>query len=389
MHICFVSREFGSGGGIGTYVWEIARGLREAGHEVSVISDGRLREDREPPPGVTSVRVIPRTPSSQSRLYRVERHVPWFALTAARALRTLARTRPVDLVETAEFDADGLIAAFMPRRFPLVVRFHSGRRLIDHIAPPDVPATSTYWCERQLIARADALTSPSAAIVAPTFEVFGLQPRPCTVIPNPIGLNAPPREVARTAGEIAYIGRLETRKGIVALGAAVPLVLRERLDLRFVFIGADGIHPDGGSFREYICAQLTERQRAQVSFEELGRGQVPARLAQADISVLPSVWENFPYTLLESMSVGTPAIVSPHGGMPEVVTHMQDGIVLEAPDAANIARSILNVYANRDLLEAMRQRARTTVETRFRTDVVVKQMVAAYQRFIESRRGAR
>lgn len=386
MHICFVSREFGSGGGIGTYVWESARGLSEAGHEVSVISDGRLREDREPPTGVTSVRVVPRTPSPQSPLYRVERHVPWFALTAARALRTLTRTRPVDLVETAEFDADGLIAAFMPRRFPLVVRFHSARRLIDHIAPPDVPAPWTYWCERQLITRADALTSPSAAIVAPTFEVFELPPRPCTVIPNPIGLIDPPRDVARTPGEIAYIGRLETRKGLVALGAAVPMVLRDRLDLRFVFIGADGTHPDGGSFREHIRAQLTERQRAQVSFEELGRGQVPARLARADISVLPSVWENFPYTLLESMSVGTPAIVSPHGGMPEIVTHMHDGIVLEAPDARNIAASILAVYENRERLEAMRERARATVQTRFRTDVVVKQMVAAYEHFIDAKR---
>lgn len=386
MHVCFVSREFGSGGGIGTYVWEIARGLSEAGHDVTVISDGRLREDREPPAGVQSVRVMPRTPSPHSRL---ERHVPWFAFAAARALRRVMKTQPVDLVETAEFDADGLIAAFLPRQFPVVVRLHSARRLIDQIAPPEVPATSTYWCERQLLARADAITSPSAAIVPRTFEVFDLAPRPCLVIPNPIGLIEPPGDVMRTIGENAYIGRLESRKGMLALGAAVPLVLRERPDLRFVFIGADGPHPGGGSFRDYIRAQLTEDERSQVTFEELPRGQVPARLARSDVSILPSVWENFPYTLLESMSVGTPAIVSPHGGMPEVVTHMEDGIVLEEPDAANIARSVLEVHRDRERLEHMRDRARAAIETRYRTDVVVARMAAAYRTFIDAKRGAR
>ena len=384
LHVCFVSREFGSGGGIGTYVWEMAAGLAAAGHAVTVISDGRLRVDRQPPGGVVSIRVVPRTPSSRRVIWRVDRRLPWFALAAARALWRLTKTRTVDLVETAEFDADGLVAGLLPRRYPIVVRLHSARRLIDDIAPPQAPATTSYWFERSVLVRADAITSPSVAIVGKTFDLFGLPRRACSVIPNPIHLGTQP-EVTRTPGEVAYVGRLETRKGVVALAAAVPIVLNQRPDLRFVFVGADGQHPEGGSFRHHIRSQVAPELRDRVQFEELARHQVPVRLAQSDLSIFPSLWENFPYTLLESMSVGTPAIVSPYGGMPEVVTHLENGIVLAEPTAANIAAGILEACRDRERLERMRTRAKETIDNRYRTDIVVAQMVAAYRRFIDEK----
>jgi hypothetical protein len=53
--------------------------------------------------------------------------------------------------------------------------------------------------------------------------------------------------------------------------------------------------------------------------------------------VIPSRFENFPYACIEAMASGLPALVSPAGGMAEMVEHGRTGWIAARPDAESLA----------------------------------------------------
>lgn len=57
----------------------------------------------------------------------------------------------------------------------------------------------------------------------------------------------------------------------------------------------------------------------------------------ADAFVLPSLMDNFPNTMLESIACGTPVIAFPTGGIPEAIRHSENGLICEKADAIHLA----------------------------------------------------
>jgi glycosyltransferase involved in cell wall biosynthesis len=69
------------------------------------------------------------------------------------------------------------------------------------------------------------------------------------------------------------------------------------------------------------------------------KAAVAAALRQADVFVLPSLWENLPCALLEAMSAGLPVVATRVGGVPEVVDSWQ-GILVEAGSPEALAKGL-------------------------------------------------
>jgi glycosyltransferase involved in cell wall biosynthesis len=68
------------------------------------------------------------------------------------------------------------------------------------------------------------------------------------------------------------------------------------------------------------------------------RTALPAVYAGAAVVVIPSLWENFPYTGLEAMAAGRAVGASAVGGIPEIITHEADGLLVPAgsPEALTV-----------------------------------------------------
>ncbi len=64
----------------------------------------------------------------------------------------------------------------------------------------------------------------------------------------------------------------------------------------------------------------------------------------ADAFVLPSLMDNFPNTMLESIACGTPVIAFPTGGIPEAIRHGENGLICEKADATNLASLLESFY---------------------------------------------
>ena len=125
---------------------------------------------------------------------------------------------------------------------------------------------------------------------------------------------------------VVYLGRIRPEKGVRELVEAALRVIRERADVDFVLAGE---HAWQNPFARELTREL-ERDGAADRIRLLGEMEdVHALLEQCRLHVCPSIseGESFPNVVLEAKSCALPSVVFPTGGLPEAVTHLEDGYV--------------------------------------------------------------
>ncbi|MCG8571196.1 MAG: glycosyltransferase, partial [Spirochaetes bacterium] len=85
----------------------------------------------------------------------------------------------------------------------------------------------------------------------------------------------------------------------------------------------------------------------------------------ADIFILPSLEDNLPNTMLESMASGTPVIAFATGGMPDLIVNGQTGFLVEPFSAAALAQFILELMINHNLRNQMNNNCRKLILEKF------------------------
>jgi len=138
---------------------------------------------------------------------------------------------------------------------------------------------------------------------------------------------------------VGTVANLKAHKGIGVLLDAVPLVLREDPRARFVIVGQGPLEED---LRRRASALGLNGAVRFTGFREDA-----ARLASAfDVFVLPSLHEGLPIALLEAMSLGRPSVVTPVGGVPEVVVNGQHALVVPPSQPAALASAIVELLGD-------------------------------------------
>ena len=300
-------------------------------------------------------------------------------------LRRLMREHTFDVLEMPECGAEGALISLMlaPITTPTVVRFHSPSQIIMPFY--DVSSLDRVLCarlEQIAIDRATAFTCCSHFLADEARKVLSVT-RPISVIANGIDLPLFDRESGTlpecaSTGKVTilFAGRMERRKGIHLCAAIVKSVLRHR-DVTFLFAGEDLF-----SYMENTLMPLLESEGMSGSVHTLGKldaGQVRACLHAADILLMPSLWENCPYSCLEAMAAGLAIVASHQGGMPELIEHGVNGLLAEpgSPDA--FAENLIKLIDAPDLRRMLGANARQTVELHF-TDVhTAAQAVQVYE----------
>jgi glycosyltransferase involved in cell wall biosynthesis len=177
--------------------------------------------------------------------------------------------------------------------------------------------------------RADAVVVISEFVRGRALELLGLDPAKVHV--TPLGLD---HATLRPSGEprepfLYYPARPWPHKNHAALFEALPLIRRERPDLRLVLTGGGALPrlPDG--------------------VEALGhvpRARVVQLLQRASALVFPSLYEGFGLPPLEAMACGAPVACSAAGALPEVVGDA--ALLFDPRDPRAIADSVLEVLAD-------------------------------------------
>ncbi|MFC1985415.1 glycosyltransferase family 4 protein [Chloroflexota bacterium] len=136
---------------------------------------------------------------------------------------------------------------------------------------------------------------------------------------------------------VGYIGRLAPGKGIENFIKAVPLILDKQEEIEFV-IGGDG--PLFGKIKEEV------KERGLYNKVELV-GWIPTKeqlsllLNRLKLLVLPSCSEGVPTIILEAMACGTPVLLTPVGGVPDVIKDRETGYILENNSPESIVAGVI------------------------------------------------
>ena len=396
MRIAFVSREYagvGDGGGIGTYVRNAAQMLVERGHDVEVFTAGRPGSWIEQP-GL--------------RVHCVEANDDDFSRAVAAPFLAAHSENPFDVVETAEYRADAEIVFKESPEIARVVKLHTAgfqlgamneayltfgakaRFVAGALRRGKIP--KRFWGqysfktdpECQITQLADEITAPSAAILTWTGRVWPIDPELFSVIPN---VYAPSSAmlVARPDGRkplVIFVGKLEVRKGVIELARAIPKILEAHPNARFRFVGRPLHHP---ATRQL----LDETVRQEVGASALDRleftGGVPypevaGHLAESAVAIFPSYWENYGYVCLEAMAAGCGVVATSTGGMAELISDGDTGLLVPAKDPPAIARAVIALLDNPAEAAAMGARARTSVIECYSNDAIGPLQEASYRR---------
>lgn len=176
-----------------------------------------------------------------------------------------------------------------------------------------------------------------------------LDPNRVVVLLNPVQVPdmLPPRVLTADSLKFIFLGRIGARKGafdVIQAVAQLPQPQRQRLTL---WLAGDG-EIDRAN-------QLVKQLDLTDSIQLLGWINANDRdrlLSQADAFLLPSHNEGLPVAMLEAMAWGLPVIVTPVGGIPELVTDGQHGFLVPPGNVAAIAAALQTLLTQ----DAIRQR---------------------------------
>jgi glycosyltransferase involved in cell wall biosynthesis len=174
---------------------------------------------------------------------------------------------------------------------------------------------------------------------------------------------------------VLTIARLHPQKALECLLRAAVLVPEARF-----LVAGDG-RERGALEAQARTLGVTER----VAF--LGyRDDVAALLRDADVFVLPSLYEGLPVSLLEAMAAGTPVVATAVDGTDEAIVHGESGILVPPRDPVALARAIQDVLADPALARRLVKYGKERVRQHFSAEAAAEGVCDVYREVLGVRR---
>jgi len=344
LKIALLVKEFSQTGGMERYVVELAKGLRDRGHEVHIYAS---RADQELLPGFELHQVPARNVFSSVLK----------ALAFARDTAKMLEGASFDIVHSHERGYRQDILTVHCFSYKEGIAKYSLLRRIDQ-KYLSLRGALYLWLERRQM-ESPWLVAVSRIIAEDIKKQYGrsanvsvIHPGADTAFFSPEAI-LPLRKKARAAagyGEhelvILFVGSEFRRKGLDRLIRTIGP------GMRLLVVGRGDDWP---YHRQLVARHGLEKQ---VSFAGLASNVLP-HYAAADVVALPSRSEAFGMSVLEGMACGLPVIVSDNAGVASLIRHGENGYLSHT--GSELA-SLLGQLQNRDLRRRLGQAARVTAE---------------------------
>jgi glycosyltransferase involved in cell wall biosynthesis len=140
---------------------------------------------------------------------------------------------------------------------------------------------------------------------------------------------------------IGTVARLHRQKGIPYLLEAARGLVNELPDLKVLVVGGGPLREKMEVFRRRLGLE------GRVFF--LGEQEMAVRLiALFDVFVLPSLWEGFPYSLMEAAALAKPVVATAVDGVKEMIRDGRTGILVSPKKPGEIGEAVLSLLGDRE-----------------------------------------
>ncbi len=384
---CVTSLPPRSGGGAEWHGYHMAKALDKLGHEVHYVTNYKEPLEFN---GVVAYNICKTlSPVEVSRFpfmafnKWILKHFKENVYAARRAMSVLAQEKDFDVIH-----CHGNLAAFIlskvQKRVPVVYT--------EHDAPPWICTYRTkyeqivrkffyYMLNKKALESVSHIVTVSGAQKVFFVEKWHLPENKITAIPSGVDtVSFKPdsngkdirKKYSLPEDYSLFVGRLESRKGIDYLIRSM-----KDTDIASVIVG-DG--PD-----RVRLEMLAKKNR--VSSKIRFTGSVPEEdlrhlYSGANFFVLPSISEGLPLTVLEAMASGIPVVANNINGIPEVVQHGYNGLLVEPENIKSFRYSMKNLVRDALFCKIMGKNARKTVEENYSWEAVAKRLVEVYEKSI-------
>lgn len=380
MKIGFLTPEFphpemGASGGIGTSIYNLAKGLVELGHDVSVIIYGQKADEIVIKDNITFYKV---------KNIKVKGFSRWLTQKKIqRLLNSLVKTGKLDLVEAPDWT--GITARIKPN-CPVVIRLNGSDTYFCHL--DQRPVKFLNRIQEQLAMRnADGLLSVSQYTAEVTQQLFGIK-RQFEIIPNSIDLGKFQKDekITEQPNTILYFGTLIRKKGLLELPLIFNEVIKQNPEAKLILIGRDASDVISGNSSTWQLMKPLFSTEAQKNVTYLG--SVPyAEMAQyinaASVCVFPTFAEALPVSWIEAMAMQKAIVASSIGWAPEVIDDAVNGFLVHPKSHQLYADKIVTLLNDASLRNEFGLKARQKVSQKFSIEVVANQSVAYYQKLLK------
>jgi glycosyltransferase involved in cell wall biosynthesis len=402
-------------GGIARYVDNFARAAGALGNEITVISRGDSDRETEIAPGYRLIEFTHRFEAAREHVPECEpdAHPGWpynnMAYFAALShqyvgvIEQLIQERGApDIIESQDYAAlpyfllqNKLTRPDFLTNVPVLIHLHTPDFAVQAVNQYPRYKLPDYWIgrmERACIWMADAVLSPSRFIAGEISKWLEGEAPEVTTIPYPWpGLAEAEPVNPGSEGVLVYPGRIELRKGVEPLLVACEELWREGRDFRMELVGGDVHTPlKGGSLIQFLKNRYAHRvESGQLVFcGSVQHTECLDRMRTATAVVIPSLWENFPNTCIEAMSLGKVVVASETGGQAEMVGRTDSaGILFRHAEADSLKHALSRALGLPENVRLkMGEQARERISDLCHPEKVLPRRLEHYQKVIATYR---
>jgi glycosyltransferase involved in cell wall biosynthesis len=177
---------------------------------------------------------------------------------------------------------------------------------------------------------------------------------------------------------ILGVGRLVAKKGFDVMVDACAVLERRGVPFDALIVGQDD--KDGDGLRRRI-GELQSRvelagpmspEQLLDEYRRAGALCVPCRL-------LPSDRDGIPNVLVEAMAAGAPVVATNVSGIPELVEHEVNGLLVEPEDPEALADALIRLHRDRKLTRRLTDNGRVTVRQRFDGERLARELADLFR----------
>ena len=159
---------------------------------------------------------------------------------------------------------------------------------------------------------------------------------------------------------ILYVGMIKMEKRVLDLVKAVKRIMSDGFNLTLHLAGRADIEPD--------YTMLVQQEAVKGGVQLIIHGFLPKKdlnklFCNSDIFVLPSLYETFGMVAVEAMSFGLPVICTNVGGIPEFITHGENGLLFKPGDVEDLVKNLRYLCRSSSSRERIGRQARKVVQT--------------------------
>lgn len=176
-------------------------------------------------------------------------------------------------------------------------------------------------------------------------------------------------------GYALYIGRLSKEKGIINLILAFQKLKEGKL-----YIAGDG--PEKDNILSFIKENQLQDKIKLLGF--LDKDNVKKVLSKCKFVVVPSIWyENCPYSVLETLTIGKPVIGANIGGIPELVQDNFNGFTYEYNSIDELSEKMKKLFDDEKLLYKMSKNAKEQAIALYNKERYYEKIISIYEKVIK------